>query len=62
MGCYIGQQGQVSRPLDGYRQSPLVPGTNTGLAPWRNLPSVGNELLQLRCVLIVDCFSLGDAE
>jgi len=52
----------VSRPLDGYRQSPLVPGTNAGLAPRGNLPSVGNELLQLRWVLIVDCFSLGDAE
>jgi len=47
MGWYIRQQGQVSRPLDGYRQSPLVPGTNTGFASRRNLPSIGNELLQL---------------
>ena len=52
----------MSRPLDGYRQSPLMSGTNAGLAPRGNLPSVGNELLQLGWVLIVDCFSLGDAE
>ncbi len=47
MGWYVWQHGQVSRSFDSYSQSPLMPGANTGLTPRRNLPSVGNKLLQL---------------
>jgi len=47
MGWYVGQKGQVSRSFNSYRQSPLMPGANTGLTPRRNFPSVGNKLLQL---------------
>jgi len=62
MSGYIGEQGQMSCPLDRRCQCPLMPGADTRLAPWRNLSSIGNILLQLRGILVIDRLCLGNAK
>jgi len=59
---YIGQQGNLSGPLDGLRQLALMDGAGACGPAGQNLASLGQKAAQLDGVLIVDLLALVHAK
>lgn len=56
------EQGHVSGPLQGDRESPLMSGTGASLAAWLDLAAIGKVAAKPADVLVIDVVDLVDTE
>ena len=50
----VGQQGNVTRPFNGYRHAALVLGAHSGFAPGENVAAVADKAAQVIYIFPVD--------
>lgn len=58
----IGQKSEMTRPLDGQSQAPLVLGAGPNFAAWSDLTAVGEKTPQIVHLFVIDMIDLVHAE